>query len=204
MRKNRDNESANEEFRIRFIDVSVKGSSVTLQEAIRSIADAVGQRPVITTPPAPQAIASSSVDAGQRSLDFGDVQEGEIADVVPKTTNGNSKPKRRTYTKPNLLEVDLDNGEVSFEDYCGRKNPSDTTKKYLVVAAWFQLYRDENIITADHIYTCYRKMGWAVQKDVGQPLRSGKKLAYFKSGPNEGTYELTHIGLDVVRKMGGE
>jgi hypothetical protein len=205
MRKNRENE--NEEFRIRFIDVTVRGSGSTLQEAIRSISSAVGQRPAINnTSPTPKALSSAApAEVTQPTLGFDDIEEAEVTEREDndKAIGNNSKPRKRTYTSPKLLDIDLDGGELSFASYCQRVNPSDVMKKYLIVAAWLKEHRGLNQITAAHVYTCFRKMRWEIQKDMGQPLRTGKKQDYFKSGSTSGTYELTHIGLDAVRKMGG-
>jgi hypothetical protein len=208
MRRNRD--GGNSKLRIRFFEVSVEGTSETIEEAIRNVANVAMHRSITAPANNIHSLPSSAPavnNGGQQTLDLEDIQEAAVSEAssngVPASPS--SKPKtKRTYPTPDLLEIDLNGGDMPFETYCQRKSPGDTMKRYLVIAAWLKEYRNTDIITAAHIYTCYRKMGWGVQRDVGQPLRGGKKQGYFRSGAQDGSYELTHIGLDAVRKMGGE
>lgn len=201
MRKNNQNE--NEEFRIRFIEVTVKGSSATLQEALRSVADAVGQKP---SPPPPRALSQghqSNGSAPQQVLDF---EEGQVVEDTESSSESSKSRSsiKRSYPVPKFLDdLDLRSGEPSLEEFCKQKAPSDTTKKYLVCAVWLKRYRQIDSVTADHIYTCYRTMRWGIHKDVGKPLRNAKSNDYFKKGPTTGSYTITHIGENAVDKLGG-
>ena len=203
MRRN-NNGQENEEFRIRFIEVTVKGSAATLQHAIRSVADAVGQRPSIAPPTQTQALPSGSTN-GQQALDFDHVEEGEIEETSAPATPVKTQPKRnRSYATPQILhDLELKSGKVPFEDFCRKKNPNTDNKRYLVIAAWFKEHRNVNAVTTAHIYTCWRAMGWTnYPADFGKPFRSCKAQGWFKS-TSDGSFEINHLGLDVVNKMGG-
>ena len=61
-------------------------------------------------------------------------------------------------------------------------------------------------ITVDHIYTCYRLLGWPTDiPDFAQPLRWLKHQQLFTS-PERGKYAINHLGLDRAEKpnSGGE
>ena len=64
-------------------------------------------------------------------------------------------------------------------------------------------HRNIDSISDDHIYTCFRSIGWPTNiPDFVQPLRDLKFKKYFTS-PEKGFYAINHIGLDYVKKLGG-
>jgi uncharacterized protein YjhX (UPF0386 family) len=97
--------------------------------------------------------------------------------------------------------LNLQAGPVSFKDFCAQKSPTVDTKKYLVVMAWLKESLGIESIGADHIYTCYRTMGWNTPKDVGATLRALKKQGWVVSSKEKGSFQITHIGLNVVNQM---
>jgi hypothetical protein len=208
MRKNRDN-SENEEFTIKYVEVRVKGGSDTLQTAIRSITEAVSGRPIINRTPPPSALRTNN-DAilAQPTLDFEEATEGQLADeLTTKTVNkptGNKPKSKRTYPTPEVLhDLDLKSKTISFEDFCRSKNPSSDMKKYLVIATWFKEHKNMNSITTSHIYTCYRAMNWSsYPQDWKKPFRNCKTQGWFRNVTPE-QWEINHLGLEVVNKLGG-
>ena len=85
------------------------------------------------------------------------------AEVLPATTPPSKPRVPRKAKSPNVLDVDLVT-EPSFESYAKQKNPTSDSKRYLVVAAWFKLHRGVDEITADHVYTCFRKIKWPTNR----------------------------------------
>jgi hypothetical protein len=116
--------------------------------------------------------------------------------------SGRSGPKApRQYYKPKVVNVDLTGGDRSFEAYVVDKgSPTETTKRYLLVAAWFKLHRGTDAITVDHVYTCYRGVSWTLDfPDVAQPFRDLKRRGW---GDNKNKqFTLNHIGEGVASKM---
>lgn len=95
------------------------------------------------------------------------------------------------------------NSEVSLKSFADGKDVKSQHKKYLVAAAWLKEHRDVDGVTADHIYTCFRSLGWPTNiVDFGQPLRELKVRKFF-SKSDSGGYEINHLGLDYVRKLSG-
>ena len=124
--------------------------------------------------------------------------EESVAEVVQISR---SPRKRRIPRTPDVLELDLKSGSISFEDFAIEKAPKSDAEKYLLIAYWLKENLEITQIGIGHIYTCFRAMKWKVQVDIGQPLRTAKKVGTFRS-VSHGEYEITHIGIGEVEKMG--
>lgn len=122
------------------------------------------------------------------------------APSAPAAKSAPSKPRRPAKRK--VVEIQLD-AEVSLASYVGQYPPKSDQDKYLVAVAFLCEHRkDLEGVTADHVYTCFRKMGWPTgTKDFGQPLRNLKLNQFLDGGPTKGTYKTNHIGLDKVHKL---
>lgn len=187
--------------KIRFFEVELEGGNETLLEGVRTAA-AVASRgsasvKVIKALPSVQAVThdhdAAVVETVEDTDDAGDT--GGENGTQPKAK------KNRSYSQPKLVEIDLSTAP-SLESFCKPLPLNEDSKKYLAVAAWLKEHRATPVIGIDHVWTCFRAMGWGVQKDMGQPLRQmAKRQGWFKTGSERGTFEISHIGLDVVRKM---
>ncbi len=101
-----------------------------------------------------------------------------------------------------LDALDLESGEQTFADFCKDKNPNSTSDRYLVVATWLKHNAKIDVISVDHINTCFRLMDWQMPDTPGQTFRNLKaRNQYFKNGPEQGTWEITILGLNAVSKM---
>jgi len=127
--------------------------------------------------------------------------DNEVSDPTPpKRARSGSPWKPRS---PDVIDVDLKSGEVSFADFATQKKPSSHNMKNLVVAAWFKLYRNLDAITMDHVYTCYRAVGWpSGMADFGITLRGLKKSKLVES-KGKGHYAINHIGMSRVEELNG-
>jgi len=188
--------------KIRYFEVDLEGTDDTLQEVLRSVTSVVGrnQTTIVRTVP---ALPSDNNQNGQEVITYLEEESHTPeAEETPVPTTAKKAKQQKSFPTPKVLTIDLKGGEMPFETFCQSKKPTDTTKKYLVCAAWLKEYGGLEEITADHIYTCFRAAHWSVQKDMGQTLRSGKKRGYYDNGSKPGLWKITHIGLDVVEKMG--
>ena len=185
--------------RIRILYLEMEGANDTLVSGIRDITNVLGRtHPQQRQPQALPNNADSAKENIQPSLNFdGEVVEAEEVHEAPKT-----KAKRSSYPVPQVLDIDLKDGEVSLEQFCQRKNPTSNTQKYLVIATWFKEYRSIKFISTNHIYTAYRALGWSPAKDLRGAFNAGKSAGHF-NGPVKGEWEINHIGLEIARKMGG-
>ncbi|MGZ3712219.1 MAG: hypothetical protein ACXVBE_10700, partial [Bdellovibrionota bacterium] len=115
--------------------------------------------------------------------DFSPASDESPADDTESEYQQESRAaKQRRYTVPSVVNVDM-NAELSFKDYFAKVgSPAEDSKRYLAIAIWFNEYRSTPEISADHVYTVFRHMGWTPQKDVAQPLRNLKKRSCFEKG----------------------
>ena len=112
-----------------------------------------------------------------------------------------SVPRKPYVKKVTVLDVDFKSGDTPFDAFVRQKNPQSTVDKYLTIATWFKRYRQIDTITADHIYTGYKKMGWGTDmNDMSQPFRDLKRAGRGES--KKGAFTLNHLGEDVVDKLG--
>lgn len=193
--------------RLRFVEFELEGLSSTIEESIKSIVGSMNRAGAAALPTHQRANGSlaspklaktethdnaESSGAEQFEMDL-ETEESDGDQNPPATAKG---PRR--YTQPRFLEdFDLDGGEKPFRAFAEEISPETDNHRYLVIAAWAKRYRDLESITADHVYTCYQKMSWKSQKDVGQPFRKMKTASLFQN-PSRGQWKITHIGLDRV------
>jgi hypothetical protein len=109
----------------------------------------------------------------------------------------------RKYPAPKVInDLDLDGGDVSFEEFAKSKgNPKKHLKRFLLSAYWLKENRGIESVNMNHVYSCYRKMGWnAAMRDFSQPLRDlARNNAHgeFK----DGSFTINLLGAGVVEKM---
>jgi hypothetical protein len=130
-----------------------------------------------------------------------DLFEEEEAESAPSTARprGTRKPAR----SPNVVDIEM-NEDVSLEAFAQGKDSKSQHKKFLIAAAWLKEHRNIEAVTGDHIYTCFRSIGWSTNiPDFAQPLRDLKARKYLGPGPDKGQYAINHLGLDYVKKLGG-
>jgi hypothetical protein len=110
--------------------------------------------------------------------------------------------QRRTSPKmPKVINIDM-NADVSLATFAQGKDASSQHKKYLIAAAWLAEHRDTPAVTEDHIFTCFKSIGWSLNiRDFAQPLRELKTKRQFFEQTERG-YEINHLGLDYVKKLG--
>lgn len=193
--------------KIRFIMLEADLSDGDLTQVTQAITNALR----------PTSIVHRFVSSAAQSLGDGAPAENVITeeasntpetalehDVTSVQTQRPTPRGPRKYPSPKVLsDVDLVSGGMPFEEFAQKKNPTETSKKFLTVAAWFKTYRDLDSVTTDHVYTCYRKMGWGTGiKDFGQPFRDLKSQGW--GDLRLGVFSINHIGEDVVNKMGAE
>lgn len=189
--------------RIRFIMLEAEMPEGDLTEITNAIQNAL--RPAsVSAPRVPRTsvpmIGPDDQDGDDAVLIDSSVDEDDDAPIAATSGGAPSKPRRPAKRK--VVEIQLD-AEVSLASYVEQFPPKSDQDKYLVAVAFLCEHRkDVEGVTADHVYTCFRKMGWATgTKDFAQPLRNLKQNQFLDQGPTRGTYVPNHIGLDKVHKL---
>lgn len=185
--------------RIRFVmveaelgDGDITQITQAITNALRIPAGAGVKRIAVAAPP------TNGVDPVNSEL----VEEEDIeADVVDVTPAGPKVARPRKPPKaPDIVSIDM-NADLSLAAFAAGKDANSQHKKYLISSAWLKEHRSIDAVSAGHIYTCFRSMGWSVNiPDFWQPLRDLKAKKYFSKN-DAGDYEINHIGLDFVRKL---
>lgn len=193
----------NDRSKMRIVVVDLEGSDQTVQEGLRTITSTVGRglyapRILLQPMPLPSGGTSEDLTPAQQVLDLdGDTMSAELGATA---TSPSPRPRRaRRHVTPEVLDLDLDSGEMPFRRFAELKAPQNHFRRFLVIGAWLKQYRGENSITPDHIYTCYRAMKWSNPRDFGQPFRDSKRTyGWWNNGPRDNTWEINHIGLNDV------
>lgn len=195
------------------IQFETESDNATLQENIRAITNTLAralapQTRVVQAPPQIANGNSNSTTEDSKQTEQASLFENDTdaidADVIPVTTKPKAKNNSaRKYPTPEILDIDLESGNVSLKAFIEQKKPSNESKRYLAIAYWLKNNRGINEITKDHIYTCYRFLHWNVPKDTSQPLRLMKTQGWMNKGQESGAYSINHVGENVVNEMGG-
>lgn len=150
-------------------------------------------------------VALRQVDEVADDAQYADLAvEDHAAEELPTRKTAAATPRARKPKSRKVVEIDLDS-HVSFADFVEQHTPKSDMDRHLVAVAFFQEHRKEvEGVTADLVYTCFRKQDWpAGSRDFSQPLRHLKSKQLLVSGPARGTYAVNHIGMDHLRKMRG-
>ena len=192
--------------KFRFVEFELEGLNSTIEESIKNIVQSMSRtstmpaRTLTTRRTTPAALPPGN---GDGHLDLDPEREATLEEETAEEQTAEeqaaepARPKTpRKYTVPTFLSaLDLDSGDMPFKAFAEQQASKSDNRKYIVIATWFKRYRDLEVVTTDHIYTCNQKMGWKTQRDVGQPFRYMRKKSYFDvAGRNQ--WKITHVGLD--------
>ncbi len=132
-----------------------------------------------------------------------ETSQTEQTTTVSEETTTTERTARRSFKSPEIVkDLDLLTGKATLKDFLTQKGVGDNdTKRCLAIAVWLKENRNITEITADHVYTCYRHMGWTTQNDVLGPIRRLKMDGAFSKGEARGTYAINHIGENRVMQM---
>lgn len=159
---------------------------------------ALGQ-PVRVLPARPIARLPAADDNGQ--VDPETVQDADEFIDEEKAEPAAPRAARRTRMPKFLTEMKLEVNGRSLKEYCTEKDPRSDNAKYLAAAGWLTKYGGYETFTLNHIFTCFRAMGWKEQKDFGAPMRSMKRTKSYFDVPGKGEWKLTTVGLAAVENL---
>jgi len=184
--------------KIRFIMLDadlVDGDLSQITHAISSALGRLGNSGRLQSPTAVKQMEAGLAEQGEPEDEAESGAESPDADVRP------SRPRRpRKILAPKVLnDIDWKSGEMSFQKLAEDAKPTSDLMKHLVVAYWFKLHRGLQSVTADHAYTCYKKMSWSA--DIADFIQPFRDLARRGDGEVKGgTFSINHIGEDKVEK----
>lgn len=171
--------------------------TLAIQNALKPTTHIVQQRLSSTSA---SATLANGVQDTEAEFDGEEVVLGEEADseLIVRPAR---EPRVRKPTSMKVLDIDL-TAEPSFESFADSHAPKNDTERNLVALAWFKEHRPDMVVTPNHVYTCYRALKWPSGiEDFPGILRNLKAQQLVKS-VGRGQYEINHLGIARVEKMG--
>lgn len=169
--------------------------TAAIQNALKPSTTVIQQRLVSNTSGGalPSTAAESDADAENDLVDQDSEAFGE-APAAQKAT------RQRKPTAQKVLELDLTSG-ISLDDFAARHSAKNDVERNLIILVWFKEHRPDEIVTSNHVYTCYRALKWPSGiEDFSWPLRSLKK-DQLVSSLGRGQYVVNHLGVARVEKL---
>lgn len=168
--------------------------AVAIQNALKPAVAVIQQR----TQELPSGTLSGSQDMPEIATE--EVNDPNLGVSPGLDSRGQRESRSRKPNPPKVLDLDLD-GDTPFRSFAAMYKPKTDTDKNLVVLAWFKEFRPDEIVTANHVYTCFRTMAWPAGKDdFAGTLRHLKKEQLVSSSAR-GQYTINQIGLGKLEKL---
>jgi hypothetical protein len=187
--------------KVRFIMLEAEGAEGDIAQIASAIQNALKPTTTIIQQRIPAASGVPALGNDAEEVELSEFeQEGEAAEAAaPRTPRA---PRKNKYPVPKVMD-DLDlTTAPSLQSFADQKKPEKEVDRFLVIAAWFHDHRNENAISMNHVFTCYKKLRWpSAIADFAWPLRALKKDGLMSS-PSRGLYAINHIGLGRIEEMG--
>lgn len=189
--------------RIRFImlDAEIPEGDLSeitaaIQNALKPTTTIIQQRlPSRATHALPNDSALPVQDADDEQVEV----EEDSGSEAPARAPREAKPRKPIAMK--ALDLDLKT-EPSFESYANTHVPKNDTERNLVALAWFKEHRPDEVVTANHVYTCYRAMRWPAGIDDFASILRSLKSQQLVTSPGRGQFAINHLGIDRVERLG--
>jgi hypothetical protein len=190
--------------RIRFIMLDAELNEGDLSQITEAITNALRpttiiQQRLIAAPTG--GSSNSDLIEDREAAEIVEVETQPVAGEVPTPSMNQATAKRpKKYRSPKVIDLDLTT-DLSFANFAELKKPTNHHKRFLVVATWFKQYRGIDAITIDHVYTCYRAVGWPTAiADFDGPFPSLLSQQLVERA-GKGTYAINHLGVAEVDKL---
>ena len=184
--------------KVRLIVFEAEMNDGDLSQVMQAVQNAL--RPALPTQRV--MVASSSPTASLISHDNEADEEDTIADELDSASISRPKVQRvskpRVAKTPTVLDDIVLTSDPSLKDFVAEYDISSSVDKYLVIALWFRDARGINSITVDHVYTCFKILGWGTgSNDFAKPMRNLRDEQSFKGGARDG-FSLTLPGAGKI------
>jgi hypothetical protein len=182
--------------RIRFVMLEADVQDGDLSQITQAIQNAFRSPSVVARTPASQ---THMISVGTTAEPLGEDDDViEVANAIETAPTENRQPRKRAVAKtPDVLnDIDTDRSPT-LKDFVAQFDVKTGVDRYLVIALWFRDARATSAITVDHVYTCFRLLGWSTSSaDFSKPLRNLRDEQSM-SGDAKG-YSLTLVGAGKI------
>jgi hypothetical protein len=181
--------------KIRFIMLEADLSDGDLSQVTQAIQNALRPNQFST-----RLIQSSSKN-GHIDPDLGeDIEENfEAEDAVDNPPRKARTSRARSIKPPKVIDgINWDN-EPSLKGFVDGFDLKTDTEKYLVVSLWFRDYYATPAISASHMYTAYRHLGWSTAiPDFTKPFRNMIDSQLYTGGSKDG-FAINQLGEGKIK-----
>ena len=204
--RRREEQTGNGKSKMTVMMFQLEGADETLREGIRTLSQALSN--VLH----PNRLLISKPSSGSVSVDAEEMPEAAAPEssAAVESENGSAEESQRSLRPtskprtPKVINLDLKTGKIPLKEFCESKKVGENdSRRYLVIAFWLKENLNIPAVNMDHMYTCYRFLGWQTPADASSPLRSMKQNGWFDKGTEKGSYSINHVGENEVIGMGG-
>src|SRR5262249_16010176 len=146
--------------RVRFVMLDAEiaeGDVAAVTQAIQNALRQPGVNTVVKRIAAPQSQLNGGSDVAEPEIvEDAAIDETEAVDAAP--AGAKPRAQRRAAPKPDVIEIDI----TTEPPLSSLVDPKSNHRRYLAIAAWLHDHRNIEAVSADHIYTCYRHLGWPI------------------------------------------
>ena len=179
-----------------------------LLEALPRIAETVKQLPEALQSQAFQALLDEFRDSQPRRQRTKQAKGSEVS----KKPTKEARTARRKRTRGPAVRKDLDlrpKDKTSLTEFVESKEPKNNDDRNVVSVFYLRRMTDTETVSMDHVFTCYREMGWREPADLANSLAiTASKKGYLDTSTLE-DIKLTpsgrnHVEYDLPRKKKAE
>lgn len=188
-----DTESGQDKGRVRVLLVEMEGNNDSLQQSIKALTQAMSRptatgQPSLAVPPAPSA--PPTPDSGYLSEEE-DTFDAIVDEESGEAESGNEARKRRgegPKRDRNLgitLNPSLDLkpvGKDSLASFIESKNPTNQQEEIAAFVYYLKEVAGADVCTIDDVFTCFKKTGKKIPKDLRQSIRNTEKNQGYVTG----------------------
>lgn len=168
-----------------------------LMEAMPRIAETIKQFPEALQSQAFEALLTEFRGSQPQRQDTKRRKGSEGAVESPKATR---RPRRKRTRGP-TVKKDLDlrpKGKPSLREFAESRKPTNNDDKNVLSVYYLRRIADVNVVSIDHVFTCYKAMGWREPTDLASSLRLTASKKSFLDTSTGDDIKLTSIGRNHV------
>jgi len=203
--------------RVRLLFVEMEGNDDTLQASIKAFTQAMSKTTVVRRLAADGG--APPVDGDDDMLETGD-DDADVVDVEAGSDDATNSPEprrrrgegpkrdRNTGIKLNP-ELDLSpDGTTSLASFVEAKGPGSQQAEIAVFVYWLKETAGLSKATLDDVFTCFKKTGRKLPKDLRQSIRNAEKTQGWVTGDLQdlqiSTSGQNYVGHDLPISSGGD
>lgn len=187
--------------RLRVFFAEFEGNDATIQEGLRSIAQAVNKTFEAKTKIV-KILPGEGPDGDPALLDelSEDLDEKENdGDVGTGRTRAASRGKRKSPTLRIVTDLDLrPEGRQSLRDFFAEKGPSKQPEMVAVFVYYLQTILEVSGITPNHVFTCFKDVGERCPGDLLKAIRTAASDKGWVEPAGQKDITITNLGENFV------